>query len=314
MQVDWIYWEAKMTTRWTEEQLKGFYDAAQSLKLYRRAELQNDLDGKSLIEELYVDPLPHDHILQTMLKANTTFLIGRKGTGKSTIFYRAQHELRKRSNYTSAYIDIKTIFESSRTDPNLMTKLDSTSGTLPKESLEKLRLYKAFLRALIQEISKEVKERVQSNNFWERVKRIFTGTIDDLFEDLDTILTDIDTSEYSSIMGIKNLSIHNKLDSSEGTDIEGSSNVSLWPATGLSASLKATDSVKTSSEHEQTYADILMLDFNIKGFILRLKDLLNRIKVKHLYIFIDDFSELPQEAMEIVVDSLLAPLNNWSEE
>jgi hypothetical protein len=29
---------------------------------------------------------------------------------------------------------------------------------------------------------------------------------------------------------------------------------------------------------------------------------------------IDDFSELPEEAMKVVVDALLAPLNNWSDE
>lgn len=83
------------STRWTTQHLNGFHAAAQSLKLYRRAELQNDSDGASLIETLYVDPLPHDHVLQTMLKPNTTFLTGRKGTGKSTIFQRVQHELRE---------------------------------------------------------------------------------------------------------------------------------------------------------------------------------------------------------------------------
>ena len=47
---------------------------------------------------------------------------------------------------------------------------------------------------------------------------------------------------------------------------------------------------------------------------MRLKELLNRISIRHLYIFIDDFSELPEDAMKVVVDTLLAPLNNWSEE
>src|SRR5690349_24158492 len=42
----------------------------------------------------------------------TTFVIGRKGTGKSTIFQRLQAELRKRKHQTSAYIDIKTVWES----------------------------------------------------------------------------------------------------------------------------------------------------------------------------------------------------------
>lgn len=95
MQINLTDGEGDMVTRWTEKQLNGFHETAQPLKLYRRAELQNETDGTPLIEELYVDPLPNNHILQTMMKANTTFLIGRKGTGKSTIFQRAQHELRK---------------------------------------------------------------------------------------------------------------------------------------------------------------------------------------------------------------------------
>lgn len=302
-----------MTSRWTTNQLNGFHEAAQSLKLYRRAELQNETDGTPLIEELYVDPLPNNHILQTMMKANTTFLIGRKGTGKSTVFQRAQHELRKRSTYASAYIDIKTIFESSQVDPNVMTRVDSVSGALPKESLEKLRLYKSFLRAIIQEITEELKKRVKYS-MWDRIKQFFSGSVDELFEGLDSLLMDIDSNQFSSIAGLKTSTIHSKSDSSEETGVEGAANISLWPASELKASLTTKDSVKISSEQEQTYADILMLDFNIKGFLLRLKTLLNNTKIIHLYIFIDDFSELPQDAMAIVVDTLLAPLNNWSEE
>jgi len=305
--------EKDMANRWTVKQLDGFHETAQSLKLYRRAELQNETDGTSLIEDLYVDPLPNNHILQTMMKANTTFLIGRKGTGKSTIFQRAQHELRKRSTYASAYIDIKTIFESSQVDPNLIAKVESTSGALPRESLEKLRLYKSFLRAIIQEITEELKKRVKYS-MWDRIRQFFSGSADELFEGLDSLLTDIDNNQFSSIAGLKTPTIHSKSDSSEESGVESTANVGLWPTPEVKASLTAKDSLKISSEQEQTYADILMLEFNIKGFILRLKTLLNNTKIMHLYIFIDDFSELPQDAMAIVVDTLLAPLNNWSEE
>ena len=54
--------------------INGFHDAAQSLKLYRRAELQKDSDGSSIIEELYVDPLPNDHNFHIMMKANPILL------------------------------------------------------------------------------------------------------------------------------------------------------------------------------------------------------------------------------------------------
>jgi hypothetical protein len=44
--------------RWDQNQIRGFADAAQSLKLYRRAELIDDETQKALIEDLYADPLP----------------------------------------------------------------------------------------------------------------------------------------------------------------------------------------------------------------------------------------------------------------
>jgi DNA-binding transcriptional ArsR family regulator len=52
----------------------------------------------------------------------------------------------------------------------------------------------------------------------------------------------------------------------------------------------------------------------MKEVLLRLKMVLSGVGIKHLYVFVDDFSELPEDAMEVIVDTLLAPLNNWSEE
>ena len=85
---------------------RDFLKAIDTLKLYRRAELLND-EGKQIISQLYVDPLPNSHVLETLLRPNTTFLVGRKGTGKSTIFQKAQDSLNANSNATWAYIDIR---------------------------------------------------------------------------------------------------------------------------------------------------------------------------------------------------------------
>ena len=136
-------------SRWTKDQLEEFRAAAQSLKLYRRAELEDELHHKSLIKDLYVDPLPAEHVFRTVLKANTTFLIGRKGTGKSTIFQRVQYELRHMTGFTSAYVDIKTVYESSAADPKLLEQLGSDA--LGPEQIQKLRLYRAFIKAVITE-------------------------------------------------------------------------------------------------------------------------------------------------------------------
>ena len=89
-----------------------FLDIVDSLSRYRRAELIDD-KNKNLIEELYVDPLDNDLVLKSMMKNNTTLLIGRKGTGKSTIINRFQHEIRKTDNKISLYIDVNSLFGTS---------------------------------------------------------------------------------------------------------------------------------------------------------------------------------------------------------
>ncbi|MDV6375685.1 hypothetical protein, partial [Deinococcus arenicola] len=155
--------------------------AAQSLKLYRRAELVSSKDGGSIIKELYVDPLPNGHILNTILRSNTTLLIGRKGTGKSTIFQRAQLEIQNHKlDSISAYVDIKTVFEQAKADPSLLNKIASLPEGMSRSSIEQLLLNRNFIAALISEIKSELSKRLKSLPK-ERFKNTFFGTIDDLF-------------------------------------------------------------------------------------------------------------------------------------
>ena len=90
-----------------------FSKIAESLRQYRRAELndfEKDLGGKP-VDLLYVDPLPSDAVLLAVLSSNSTFLLGRKGTGKSTVFARAQSIIREKRESISVYIDVKAIYD-----------------------------------------------------------------------------------------------------------------------------------------------------------------------------------------------------------
>lgn len=296
---------------WTNEELAGFREAAQSLKLYRRAELQDEAHNKSLIKDLYVDPLPAEHVFRTILKHNTTFLIGRKGTGKSTIFQRLQYELRHLEGYASAYIDIKTTYEESTTDPAIFEQLGP--DVLHPEQLQKLRLYRAFLKAVITEIKDQVKTKLKESK-WAWLKDVITESSDALFESLDDLLEKADEAEFESVIGIRRETLEGKTQEKHGAE----TSVSVEGSLGAKPGFKSTIANKRSSEltvgNEVKYADVLMRVFNIKDILMRLKGILNQVGIKHLYVLIDDFSELPEEAMRVVVDALLAPLNNWSEE
>jgi hypothetical protein len=81
---------------------------------------------------------------------------------------------------------------------------------------------------------------------------------------------------------------------------------------GAKASFETGDSIREHEDSGSTYSRILIRSFDLTKTLKELGDLLASIGINRLYIFIDDFSELPPDAMEIFVDTVLAPLNNWS--
>ncbi len=297
---------------WSLEDAKGFRDAAESLKLYRRADLTDQ--GTPLIDNLYVDPLPHNAILETILRPSTTFVIGRKGTGKSTLFQKLQSELRKTTHQTSAYIDIKTVFESSQVNQELLAKLVKLEGALPPAELETLLLYKEFLRTIIKEIKSELQKRVETS-ILSRIREKITGSVAELFEGLDGILEEASEDKFVSALGLLNTNVQKKSGFSHETANAlklGANGSPSGPS--ISGSLERSVKDNETSEHQLNFGEILLRTFDIRDLIGRLKDVLERIGIRNLYVLIDDFSELPEGAMRVVVDVLLGPLNNWSDE
>jgi DNA-binding MarR family transcriptional regulator/Cdc6-like AAA superfamily ATPase len=297
----------------SSSQIDGFRAAVESLKLYRRADLNDPEHGTSLIEELYIDPLPQDDVFKTVLRPHTTFVIGRKGTGKSTVFQRLQHELRKTQAQTSAYLDIKTLYESAQPDQTLIDRLESRPDALSKDSIQRLALYREFLKATIQQIREELRKRIDSS-IWERVKEKFTGTYADLFEDFDALLDEASVDRFLSVIGIVDTKTQESMSQEDSSEHRNSVGVVLSNKPAIKGELADGNTSKREESSRTSFSDILIRAFNIKELLERLKKLLAAIEIRHLYVIIDDFSELPEEAMRVVVDSLLAPLNNWSDE
>ena len=175
----------------------------------------------------------------------------------------------------------------------------------------RLQLYRSFINAVITEIKDELKKKLKES-VWEWLKEQFTGSADELFESLDDLLEDADRAKFTSVLGIQRQKLTDRGESTHSSEANAGVEAGTNAGVKVSFAGKSADRVVTGGEVD--YGDILMRVFNVKEVLLRLKSILGHVGIKHLYVFIDDFSELPKDAMEIIVDTLLAPLNNWSDE
>ena len=134
-----------------------FSELIESLKRSQRAELVDE-ENNSVLEELYVDPFEGNMVINNMMNDQTTLLIGRKGTGKSTIINKFQHEIRKSSNKISLYIDVRTIYSKSENSNDV--PLFNVPQAMDKSTQEKLYLYSSFIKKVIEEIKIEINKNL----------------------------------------------------------------------------------------------------------------------------------------------------------
>ncbi len=303
---------------WTPDILRRFGEAAQSLRQYRRAELYKSGTSQLIVDQLYVDPLPNEATLQKMLLPNTTFIIGRKGSGKSTVFQRSQESIRKQKDSLSAYVDIKTVYESAEVDGTLLQKVEAQGSGLSSEQASRLILYRAFIKAVFRDVQVELKKQLESSmsaQIWEN----FTGKKRELIDSVGDILDAAFDSDFVDVTGLRTQDVRESQAYKAGNTqrYSGGATGKISPTGGaveLNASAEETASSASESASEHAFARVLMRSFDLTGIMTQLADTLALVGIRKLYIFVDDFSELPAEAMNVFVDAILAPLNNWSHE
>lgn len=143
-------------------------------------------------------------------------------------------------------------------------------------------------------------------------KSDISASIDELLEgSFDAQITDVaNLKVVAKKMQNENTNTFSA-DRKKGADLKvGETGVGLGASYNASKTYSNTDKDVSSQE----FSEILLRTFNINRVMEDLARILNGIGITKLYIFIDDFSELPEEAMRIFVDAVLAPLNNWSNE
>lgn len=295
----------------------NFFKAVDSLKKYRRAELYDE-NGNQLIDELYTDLLPNKHIMNICLSNNTTFLVGRKGTGKSTIFLKLQHEIRKNNTAISAYIDVKTVYENSQTE---YVNSEYLLEVINEDMLKKYLLQRTFIQNILKEISCEIDKKVES--IFDKLKKVFgkdkkphvKHAIEELFHKIEDneLLREIEVPILRQVGSKFKQEQVGKSTRGNKAEIEGSAGLKEQQLK-LKISADEGQEKTEQSSAEYDFSGVFLQVFQIKDIIEQIKYILEQLNIRQLVVLLDDFSEIDDEAIKLFMDVILAPLNNWSNE
>lgn len=276
-----------------------FLILAESLKLVRKTRIEDFVDDKT-IDDIYTDLLPKDGIINKLNLPRTTILVGRKGTGKSTIFQKSQKDLILNKKCISIYIDVKSLYENSSPD------IPEGAEGISKE-LNKYLLYSNLIKEIILETKKRLNDFISSNILnkilgfdYEQLQRI-TIELNKIEESINDVIKKVDGSLITSFKQV-NQNIQDKT-------LKGGLSISDKPKMEVSAESSKIHSIKT--EFESTMVNYLDIKKSLIDNLMRIKNILN---IDHLYIFLDDYSEIDENAQKIFMDYFISPLNNNSED
>lgn len=290
----------------------NFFNLVDSLKKCRRADLSDVSASKDIIEKLYVDPLDNDLILKSVSKLNTTILTGRRGTGKSTIVARLQHDIRKSKDKLSLYIDVKSIFEQSKA---FSYSAEQYSSHFTTQDLKKYLIYKAFLKEIISEIKSELKTNTLKF-YLAKINKCFGPDKTAYEEELNRIFDDIEKFEYMDVEVLKQKKVLSNDENINSISQKAGVNVGVDALKGPKASFNlehGTSNINKSSLNED-FSEVLLKCFNPVLIMRSIRELLKNIGINHVFVCLDDFSEIDYDAMKVFVDVIIAPLNNLSDE
>jgi predicted transcriptional regulator len=273
---------------------------AESLKLVRN-EFLEDEKSVNIIDEIYTDLLPQNGVINKVNLPRTTILVGRKGTGKSTIFQKSMKGIDGDKKIITLYIDVKTLYENST--PTIST---SSQTIVPPEELIKYFIYKSFINQIIIETKNKLQYKLD-RSFIRTVLGLdeekyleIEEELKNIQESIDEVFKKIDVSLLTNI----GRTIEDSSEDKCKCDLE----LSKTPKITLGGEGNAKKSIK--QEFNNTFITYLDIKKCLIENLLRIRTVLN---LKYLYIYLDDYSEIDEEAQKLFMDWFIAPLNNLAD-
>ena len=288
------------------EVLRGFRSAIETLKQYKRSHLTDETTSTDLTKALYVDPKPGDATLAALKRPHHVLVLGRKGTGESTLFQRFQLDIREGGKDVSAYLDIKTLFAHAQLK-NVQDAVGmGQSGANAQFALE-LCLWRSFITLLVADMIDELpKAKATGQGFFANLfkrrpasDRSFTG-----LSDIKRYIDQIDIEKFPPI-------VRGEVFDEEHIQTGGVVfDVNLSEQPGVRGGVRRNASQSTAFQSLVKNKTVAMQQFRVDAFIDDLRKAMKAAGINQLHLIVDDFSELPEEAMQLFNACILEPFDN----
>lgn len=229
------------------------------------------------------------------MQKRTSFLIGCKGTGKSTIFARAQYEIRERKKDLSVYINAKSIYKLSEAN-SLDFNMDDMSAIFTSDELFKIGLIENTIKDMKKSLYEELK--LETNGFFDSFKNVFRNSrLEKIFVEIDKLIENPVIKNISKLTKEQN-------QSQETSELIAEIKTSL---NEKGASLASGINGKKSSQENKAYSSIIAKYFNIGNIVNKFIEVLDICNRDSIYLFIDDYSELSSNSRSLFMKTIIDP-------
>ena len=240
--------------------IESFNRAVDSLRQFRRYEIFDE-NNKNLLDDIYVDPIEGDALLRLCLKDNTTVLVGRKGTGKSTIFMKMQNELRKSKDVMTCYIDVKTIFDTAKRNYSTINYLKANSS----KEIENYSIQRQFILDFVSELVSEISKNYKTKIDQFKDKLHIPSKVNASVKKLEEIRNRIQNNAHLGSIELQTLQEIN-LSVSEGNKFENLVSSSIAGGVtiqelGIKNSVSEENRISISSENEKKYNRVFAVSY-----------------------------------------------------
>lgn len=240
--------------------------------------------------------MPNDTVLKKMLKKETTFLVGKKGTGKSTIIERAQYQIRVDKKSLSVYINAKTVFEVAKGAISINHEIDNM---LSDVELRQLIVLKTFLEEFFKSLKEELNK--EENKLFQTIGN----------KNRDTKLKKLSDEIDNQIKDRSELNVSKKVNTS--TNSLQTSDASLGAKIG-NKDVSVDSRLKQSNAIEYKSDEIFVKYLDMNNLINKINKIVEICKRDNIYIFIDDYSELGKEDREKFTQHIIQPFYHIAKE